>query len=419
MHLRKLAILATTTVAAAATVAAGISQASAGQPACRPAWHLVPLPASMTYQDVDMPTAPAVVSADDVWFGSSDGTRAQLARWNGTTASPAPQIPAIPGSTSAGIDKTPGSVAGQAVGSDSFDSATDGWAIGSYVNANLIGPSRLGFAARWHRGRWTITPLAASGRPADEAQVFAVTALSPDDAWAVGRFAGKTADGALTEHWDGTQWSLVPNPAQNMPDGLLESVSAASPADIWAVGSRKDSGGNRHPMIEHWNGTTWTMTPAPDGAGQSQLYEVSADRPGDVWAAGGQDLAGNAATWRVFAEHWNGTAWSIVRGLPDFGHTILGSIYAASPSNVWATTYANSQSLSMFAHFNGRTWTATPAPGPKGAMNAYRYDGPSYGTGGGVSGKGNDIWASGWIEDVSTGLAMPQLAHLACGRAGT
>lgn len=416
MHIRKLAILATAAVAAGTTLAAGVSQASARQPACRPAWHLVPLPASMTTADVNLPTAPAVVSPHDVWFGSSDGATTQLVRWNGTTASQVPQIPVIPGSTSVGVYQMPGSIADQSIGPTSFDSADDGWAVGTYVNANIIGPSRVGFAAHWHHGRWTITPLAASDRQTDEAQVFAVTALSPDDAWAVGRFAGKTEDGVLTEHWDGTQWSLVTNPDENMPDGLLESISAASPSDVWAVGSRKDTSGRLHPVIEHWNGNTWTLTQAPGGTDQSQLYAVSADRAGDVWAVGGQDLAEGAASWRVLAEHWNGSAWSIVPGLPEFGHTILGSIYAASPSNVWATTYANSQGLSMFVHWNGRTWTAVPAPGPKGAMNAYRYDGPSFGTGGGVSGKGDDIWASGWIEDLGTGLAMPQLAHLVCGK---
>ena len=99
----------------------------------------------------------------------------------------------------------------------------------------------------------TATP-AASPRPADAtdpvADVFAaVHATSANDVWAVGHGGTSSASTTLTEHWDGTSWTLVPSLNPGTADSLL-SVTATSATDVWAVGETQDSSGFG-PLIEH------------------------------------------------------------------------------------------------------------------------------------------------------------------------
>ena len=60
---------------------------------------------------------------------------------------------------------------------------------------------------------------------------------SADDVWAVGSYgdAGHSQSWTLTEHWDGTQWSIVPSPS--VAAGSLNAVTATAANDVWAVGA--------------------------------------------------------------------------------------------------------------------------------------------------------------------------------------
>ncbi len=61
----------------------------------------------------------------------------------------------------------------------------------------------------------------------------------------------------LIEHWNGTQWSVSPSVFVN--NGRILSIAAISPADVWALASA----GKNPPVIEHWNGSTWSTVSLP------------------------------------------------------------------------------------------------------------------------------------------------------------
>jgi len=71
---------------------------------------------------------------------------------------------------------------------------------------------------------------------------------------------------ALAELWDGSAWKTLPTP--NPSDGrgsVLTAVSCTGPAACVATGSYDNSTGNQHvPLAEAWNGTAWTVQPAPN-----------------------------------------------------------------------------------------------------------------------------------------------------------
>jgi len=93
-----------------------------------------------------------------------------------------------------------------------------------------------------------------------------VSADSATDAWAVGwaRDLDKFQTyHSVTLHWDGTSWSLVPNPDPFGGDGGLSQLfaaSAVSPTDAWAVGTCTCLGTEtKQTLILHWDGTVWSQ----------------------------------------------------------------------------------------------------------------------------------------------------------------
>ena len=137
-----------------------------------------------------------------------------------------------------------------------------------------------------------------------------IAAVAADDAWAVGYTQTATATRTLIEHWDGTAWTVVPSPNPGSSLNLLDAVSAAGPAALWAVGATADTGSPEQALTLHWGGTTWTVVPSPTTGGTIvALSAVSARAPSDVWAAGSYQVGPHAGT---VTEHWDGSAWAVV-----------------------------------------------------------------------------------------------------------
>src|SRR3954452_23222592 len=95
--------------------------------------------------------------------------------------------------------------------------------------------------------------------------LWGINARTASDAWAVGVEATQTSNDTLAMHWNGTSWTAVPtpNPESDCEDGdilwggqTLSGVSGVSPTDVWAVGSGCYG---ISPLIEHWNGTSWSL----------------------------------------------------------------------------------------------------------------------------------------------------------------
>lgn len=400
---------AVTALAGTALVAAAITgTAAAAAPAaraCTPGWKLAPTPPPPAFptfpRNADLSGA-TVVSSKDAWFpgavlGGLGGQQPWVLHWDGRALSAAPTIPQNP------------FISRDAHDGASFDSATDGWVLGA------IGPpSGADYAAHWSGSRWTITPLAVSPDPTSEAPVLnSVASISPSDAWAVGEFVlGFSVVGALIEHWDGTQWRVVPNPLSHRPHALLLSVTVVSPTDIWAVGHQFNGSSVPVPLAEHWNGHAWTVVPVPAGAAPSSLFAVSAHGPGDMWAVGAQTEPGTSGLATGLVEHWDGTSWRVVTGLPGLGNSELTAVYAASPADVWATVLVPRPDTDLgvdnFLHWDGSHWTLVPVPGPHEFNSDYEYLS--------LAGSGpGDVWAAGYIIHRVAVPGQPLLAHLSCG----
>lgn len=201
---------------------------------------------------------------------------------------------------------------------------------------------------------WSVVPGAAV--PGGE--LHSVAAAGPHDAWAVGGPSnwGMTTPRptALTEHWDGAQWIVVPSPAVA---GVLEGVAIAAHDDVWAVGElgrfgwRAGSGAPSRAFAEHWDGSAWTQVAVP---GMERLSGVAASGR-DVWAVG--STGGEA-----FVLRWSGSHWTpAVRRT----HAELFGVVAVSANDVWAVGDETGRRF-LELHWDGKRWSSYSQRPPKG-----------------------------------------------------
>lgn len=189
--------------------------------------------------------------------------------------------------------------------------------------------------------------------------LYSVTAVSPNDAWAVGFSANSVGSAqTLIEHWNGKQWRVVPSPNAENADNELLSVAAASARNVWAVGFKFDSNGNQSALIEYWNGEQWRIVPSPSLNSNEALSGVAAISANDAWAVGTSNF-----NTQTLIEHWNGSRWSVVKSDGSGGE--LRGITATSRNDVWAVgdaPTADGASQTLIEHWNGKRWQVVSSP---------------------------------------------------------
>jgi len=286
----------------------------------------------------------ASVSKSSAWAVGAAGLNTVIEHWNGRRWRVQPSPNALPG---------PDQLTAVAALSNS-----NVWAVGSY---DLLGRTLI---EHWNGHRWR---LQASPSPASFSNVLtSVAAISARNVWAVGYTIekGSSTTMTLTEHWNGSRWTVHASPSPGTQSNLLGGVTANGPSDVWAVGSTiTDS--VQSALIERWNGRRWSMQPSPTSAFGIALQSAARVSRDSVWVAG---RTGS----RTVAEHWNGRKW-LIQHTPDPIYSadpslVLDGVSATSGSNAWAVGYSgeeyNRDSKTLIEHWNGRKWTAQPSPNP-------------------------------------------------------
>jgi hypothetical protein len=253
----------------------------------------------------------------------------------------------------------------------SAGSAASAWAVG-YDGNN--GNFRT-LIERWNGARWAVVPSPSVG-PLDNV-LSGVTTLSASSSWAVGytsvNVPPRIYHRAMIEHWNGSTWRVVPAPQAGTSDSDLWGVTALSATNAWTVGNVNVGSFQFRPLIEHWTGTAWHLVHAPSppltGTGAS-LFGVAATSPGDIWAVGNYAVG---KRFQPLIEHFNGTRWALIPA-PVAGSAELNRISLLTPSNGWAvglraaSTPAHTQAL--IEHWNGHHWTVAHTPAVPGSSLA-------------------------------------------------
>jgi hypothetical protein len=351
-------------VAAALAFGAGPALAASG-------WTIVSIPP--TGQNAAL-RAVSAVSDTDAWAvgyhsgnaGTNVGAKALIDNWNGAAWSAA-SAPTTPGNTALLL-------------AVSASSATDAWAVGrTQVNKSDF----EGLALHWNGTAWSVSPgFSAALSGISGASAEGVADISPTDAYAIGDSAA-TASGSLVQ-WNGAAWSPVtlPLPANANSNTTLSAISANGPDDVWIVGTFLDSATHQNETFsEHFNGTAWSVVPMPlvSSSNINAFYlfnGIQANSPTDVWAVGESSVV-DSTTSSNLIEHWNGTAWSIVPSpSPGTGDSLTGVTTSNAANDVWAVGVTQpagaTQGQTLTLNWNGTAWTtvASPDAGSPSVLNS-------------------------------------------------
>jgi len=315
-----------------------------------PAWGTVPSPNRGQLANAQLGVS--VVAPNDAWAVGEynpglpptvTGRRTLTEHWDGAKW----RIVRSPNASFAGVDAT------FLKGVDAV-AANDVWAVGFGEDFGSLRSATL--TLHWDGTSWTKVPSpnpAGHGLPND---LYAVKAISPTQVFAVGDF-GFPGD-ALILQWNGSSWARVAN---HCGTGL-RGIDALSTDDAWAVGSGTTC---------HFNGRTWSVVPSPKprpayGEIAYSLLDVRALAPDDVWAAGTRTIEQGEHLFTLpLVEHWNGITWTATYSVPG---QALDGIDALSANDVYAV--GTDGAYPMVAHFDGSGWTLVPSPQQGGELQA-------------------------------------------------
>ncbi len=267
-------------------------------------------------------------------------------------------------------------------------SSNNVWAVGSY----FVGKTIQTLVEHWDGNRWRLVP-SPNPPSSPESKLLGVAVVSSTDIWAVGTYIVGLRSQTLTEHWNGSSWSIVSSPNAQANENYLISATAVSSSDVWAVGYYQITGGNAQQVIERWDGTNWSIVPGsdPGGSAQNFLYAVAAVSSTDIWAVG--YYVNSSQHFLTLIEHWDGQQWNVVlspnRHMANSSY--LFNIAAVSSTDIWAVGdyQVNNLTQNLIEHWNDKKWSIVPSP------NAGTGDNVLYGVAGDAS---HDIWAVGFYD---------------------
>ncbi len=296
-------------------------------------------------------TAVAVVSTNDIWavgysFTSNGAPQTLTEHWNGTKWS-------IVSSPNVGIGDN--YLYGVAASSTS-----DIWAVGDYYSMGFY----HALIEHWDGTSWSVVTAPTMG-VGNHLQGVAV--VSQNNVWAVGYYFNGTVFQTLIEQWNGSNWSVVNSPNAGTNNNYLQALSvvSGSASNIWTVGFSFNSNNIPQTLIEHWNGSSWSVVTSPNvGTNGTNLWGVAAVSQNDIWTVGA--YSNSSSVFQTLTEHWNGSSWSIVNS-PNVGtnDNLFNGVAVVSTGNVWAVgSYINStgSGRTLIEHWNGTKWQVVKSP---------------------------------------------------------
>ena len=266
------------------------------------------------------------------------------------------------------IATTPGTGADDVLLGSTCANAFQCWGVGiSITNINSNG-SFSPLVETWNGTAWALgaqPPLPAN----DGGGLFDISCIGGSDCWAVGALLSENGNsnptGTLIEHWNGSSWSIVPSPTPvgaGVVGAILQSVSCTSSSNCFAVGfATDDNGQNLNDVIERWDGAAWNIVPGgATGQTYDQLSTVQCLAADDCWAVGNAGPAQQS---------------------PNFLPIFPGAV----------------GDQGLIEHWDGTSWSVTPSATYPSPAGGYLY--------GLACATATDCWASGSVTDPISGDA--------------
>jgi hypothetical protein len=177
---------------------------------------------------------------------------------------------------------------------------------------------------RWGGSRWVSVPT-----PPDFTSLETLHVRGADDVWI------SLATGVA--HWDGTAWQVLPVAPRCGVIAAFSDLLAVSASDVWAAGACRGPGtiAPLNPMLMHWDGTAWTRFDTP-GVTTGALISIAPDDQGRPAWISAREMFTVPTAAAYF--HFDGTAWTLVRGAEVEGETAQGMFLGHVPGT--STTFS-------------------------------------------------------------------------------
>jgi hypothetical protein len=234
------------------------------------------------------------------------------------------------------------------------------WAVGNYLarrGYRMLILNRSGSA--WSR----VSTPNISGPD----ELWGVSAGTNRPTWAVGRQYSQSGQAAtVILRRESGKWVRVPSPSPGSYSNLLWGVRSVSSTLAWTVGDAMSDGTTDHPLIERWNGSTWSAVTDPAIVGlQGRLFGVTTPTPSTVlavgWRAGGGPMV----------VRYDGTAWSVTYPGPDTGY--LFGIGGDGAGGTWAVGQdvpTDNETNTLIEHGSGTDFTRVSSQDPGGSFDS-------------------------------------------------
>jgi hypothetical protein len=228
---------------------------------------------------------------------------------------------------------------------------------------------------------WSIQ-FAPTPNGANHAAFSGVSCTSRAACIAVGSFTNRSgSSSALAERWNGSALSIqhLAKPAGSR-ESALKGVSCTSTRACTAVGFFLDRSGCQNPLVERWNGESWSVQPQARSRctnrvrNEAGLAGVSCSSPTLCMATGtsayrevfcapdvlATPAEGCPSSVEALIERWNGSNWSTENITTYSGNwqSEDGGISCPSTKSCIAVNGAE------FARWNGNRWSAGSIAAP-------------------------------------------------------
>jgi hypothetical protein len=386
-----------------AKIGAGIALGAAAMvlgasPALAASWTIVSVPPTGQNAQLLGVSAPSDTNAwavgnENGAINTGLGSHALIDHWNGTAWSQA-TVPTLTGTVSLAGVSSSGASDAWAVGTQrpqryTFDPLAlhwngTAWATSPSISSGVPGdtylvgvadisptaayaigddtPAASGELTQWNGTAWSKVSYPLPTSTGFPNTLNAISANGPNNVWIVGSYMIQVSPTNLryetfSDHWNGSAWSVVPMPLVSGSDPLLAyefgSVDAISPTNVWAVGGSGDNviglgGSPSNTLIEHYNGTSWSIVPSPNSGTNNGLTGVTESSPASLWAVG-SSIPSGATQAQTLTLNWNGTAWATVAS-PNQG----------SPSRLTSVSTTPGVAIIWAAGFSGTTGSFSP-----------------------------------------------------------
>lgn len=186
----------------------------------------------------------------------------------------------------------------------SSTSPTNAWVVGS-----LGSYTRWPIAAHWNGVKWTTV---AVPQPRGQLGVFTdMATLDTNRFWASGARLNNGLLKPIVSFHNLKGWHSRNPSIPSTAEGGLSDVTIAPGGKVWAGGWLTDATGQGRPWVIYWTSKGWkTSLLAPADAGRASVMDVWFSSATDGYAAGFIERDGGG--YEPLIQHWNGISWSAV-----------------------------------------------------------------------------------------------------------